>query len=165
MFFGQNKPSSSNLSLPQNKNLLQTSWSMIWKMVAILSSRFWSNSICLCHDKIPREESDGSDFDLRDLSGDTWSDCSDNDKLSSSLSNTSDRSKGVWDGGYEDLTFDPENSWHVHDRDRLGSLHFEYFEWSVPSARVPLIEKVTVTSYYCCILAWSNHVLYFLIFR
>ena len=96
-------------------------------MVAILSSRFSSNNICLCHDRIPREESHGSEFDLRDPSGDTWSDCSDNDKLSSSLSNTSDRSEGAWDGGYEDSAFDPENSWHVRDRDRLGSLHFEYF--------------------------------------
>ncbi|GLJ35470.1 hypothetical protein SUGI_0713350 [Cryptomeria japonica] len=92
--------------------------------------------------RIPREESDGSDFDLRDPSADSWSDCSDNDKLSSSLSNTSDRSEGTWDAGYEDSAFDPENSWHLRDRDRLGSLYFEYFERSAPYARVPLIDKI-----------------------
>ncbi|KAH9290032.1 hypothetical protein KI387_034149, partial [Taxus chinensis] len=92
--------------------------------------------------RIPREESDGSDSELKYLSTDSWSDCSDNDKLSSSLSNTSDRSEGTWDAVYEDSGFDRENSWHLRDRDRLGSLYFEYFEKSKPYARVPLIDKI-----------------------
>ncbi|GLJ54785.1 hypothetical protein SUGI_1176740 [Cryptomeria japonica] len=66
----------------------------------------------------------------------------DNDKLSRSLSNTSDRSEGTWDAGYEDSTFDPENSWHLRDKDRLGSLYFEYFERLSPYARVSLIDKI-----------------------
>ncbi|KAH9323275.1 hypothetical protein KI387_017914, partial [Taxus chinensis] len=111
-------------------------------MIVFLASRFINENILLCYDRIPREESDGSDSELKYLSTDSWSDCSDNDKLSSSLSNTSDRSEGAWDAVYEDSGFDRENSWHLRDRDRLGSLYFEYFEKSKPYARVPLIDKI-----------------------
>uniref|UniRef100_A0A0D6R3J1 DUF789 domain-containing protein n=1 Tax=Araucaria cunninghamii TaxID=56994 RepID=A0A0D6R3J1_ARACU len=90
--------------------------------------------------RIPREDSDGSDCEHREPSTDSWSDCSDNDKLSRSLSNISYRSEG--DTGYEDMVSDNENSLHSRDKDRLGCLYFEYFERSGPSARVPLMDKV-----------------------
>eukprot|EP01018_Ginkgo_biloba_P022368 Gb_23149 [translate_table: standard] len=87
-------------------------------------------------------DSDASDFEVRDSNSDSCSDYGGSDKLSRSLSNSSDRSGGAWDVGSEDSGSDHENSCHLQDRDRLGYLCFEYFERSAPYARVPLMDKI-----------------------
>lgn len=68
----------------------------------------------------------------------SWSDDSDSEKLSSSLSNNS--SKG-WDTTSADSS---ESLWSVTDR--LGSLYFQYFDTCSPYFRIPLFEKVNKLS-------------------
>jgi len=92
-----------------------------------------------------RDESDG-DFESRDSSSDSCSDCESGNCTERSLSfrsescNSSER-VGAWDAASEDSGADPDHLWHV--RDRLGHLCFQYFEESSPHGRVPLMEKVT----------------------
>ena len=64
-------------------------------------------------------------------------------KLSRSLSNNSSK---TWDTISEDYNVDHEGSLSM--RDKLGYLHFQYFEISSPYWRVPLLEKVTFSSCY-----------------
>ncbi|XP_043699503.1 uncharacterized protein LOC122650221 isoform X2 [Telopea speciosissima] len=81
----------------------------------------------------PKEETDVAGFE-----SDSWSEDSESDKLSRSLSNNS--SKG-WDAGSEDSNFDQEGSLQM--KDRLGYLYLQYFETCAPYGRVPLLDKVT----------------------
>ncbi|KAM7475241.1 hypothetical protein LguiB_022484 [Lonicera macranthoides] len=71
-----------------------------------------------------------------DLEIESWSDDSDSEKLSRSLSNNS--SKG-WDTASADSS---ESLWTVTDR--LGSLYFQYFDTCSPYFRIPLFEKIDV---------------------
>jgi hypothetical protein len=91
--------------------------------------------------RIPREESDSSDSEIKESNIDFWSDCSDNDKVFGSLINTSDRSE-CWDADSEDSGFDQENYCKFRHRDRLGYLSFQYFERASPYERVPLMDKI-----------------------
>ncbi|XP_077231053.1 uncharacterized protein LOC143864124 isoform X2 [Tasmannia lanceolata] len=79
-----------------------------------------------------REETNAADFE-----SDSWSDDSENDKLSRSLSNN--LSVG-WDATSENLSFEQEGSWPI--RDRLGYLYFQYFERTAPYGRIPLTDKI-----------------------
>ncbi|KAJ6369371.1 hypothetical protein OIU76_027747 [Salix suchowensis] len=77
--------------------------------------------------------------DVVHFESDCWSDDSMSDhKLSRSLSNNSSK---TWDTISEDSSVDHEGSLSM--RDKLGYLHFQYFEISSPYWRVPLMEKVT----------------------
>eukprot|EP00252_Welwitschia_mirabilis_P002688 TRINITY_DN1263_c0_g1_i4.p1 TRINITY_DN1263_c0_g1~~TRINITY_DN1263_c0_g1_i4.p1 ORF type:complete len:210 (-),score=4.78 TRINITY_DN1263_c0_g1_i4:37-666(-) len=95
------------------------------------------------HLRIHRED-ETSDSEVREASIDLWSDDGENDKLSGSLSNSSERSEGQWDAASEDSSFEHENNWHLRDKERLGYLSFEYFERAKPYARVPLMHKVRI---------------------
>eukprot|EP01018_Ginkgo_biloba_P017196 Gb_15789 [translate_table: standard] len=92
-----------------------------------------------------RDESDASDFELRDSSSDSCSDSESGNFSERSLSfrsescNSSEKS-GAWDAASEDCGVDHDHLWHL--RDRLGYLCLQYFEQSAPYARVPLMEKV-----------------------
>ncbi|XP_077247204.1 uncharacterized protein LOC143886913 [Tasmannia lanceolata] len=79
-----------------------------------------------------REERDAAEFE-----SDSWSDDSESDKLSRSLSNNSSR---AWDATSEDSSFEQEGSWPM--RDRLGYVYFQYFEGSAPYGRIPLMDKI-----------------------
>ncbi|XP_010537535.1 PREDICTED: uncharacterized protein LOC104812197 isoform X2 [Tarenaya hassleriana] len=68
-----------------------------------------------------------------------WSDDSESEKLSGSLSN--DLCK-TWDGISEDSSFDQVQDTTALVQDRLGYLDFEYFETVVPYLRVPLSDKI-----------------------
>ncbi|KAJ6684034.1 hypothetical protein OIU85_007703 [Salix viminalis] len=77
--------------------------------------------------------------DVVQFESDCWSDDSMGDhKLSRSISNNSSK---TWDTISEDSSVDHEGSLSM--RDKLGYLHFQYFEISSPYWRVPLMEKVT----------------------
>nr|DAD32715.1 TPA_asm: hypothetical protein HUJ06_011566 [Nelumbo nucifera] len=80
----------------------------------------------------PREECEVVEFE-----SDSWSEDSESDKLSRSLSNNSSR---TWDAVSEDSNFDQEGSWPM--KDRLGSLYFQYFERLPPFLRVPVVYKI-----------------------
>ncbi|XP_042502416.1 uncharacterized protein LOC122079772 isoform X1 [Macadamia integrifolia] len=95
----------------------------------------------------PKEETDVAGFE-----SDSWSEDSESDKLSRSLSNNS--SKG-WDAGSEDSSFDQEGSLQM--KDRLGYLYLQYFESCAPYGRVPLMDKVTaLAQVYPGILSLKN---------
>ncbi|OVA10763.1 Protein of unknown function DUF789 [Macleaya cordata] len=76
--------------------------------------------------------------DHAEFETDSWSDDSEGEKLSRSLSNNSSK---FWDAMSEDSSFEHEPAWPM--RDRLGFLYHQYFEMSAPYWRVPLMEKVT----------------------
>ncbi|XP_042507056.1 uncharacterized protein LOC122083361 [Macadamia integrifolia] len=82
----------------------------------------------------PKEDTDAA----REFESDSWSEDSESDKLSRTLSNNS--SKG-WYAASEDTSFDQEGSWQV--KDRFGYLYLQYFERSAPYGRVPLKDKIT----------------------
>ncbi|PSR89140.1 Pyridoxine/pyridoxamine 5'-phosphate oxidase [Actinidia chinensis var. chinensis] len=78
------------------------------------------------------------DNDVGECEVEFWSDDSESDKLSRSLSNNS--SKG-WDATSLDSSVDHEASWTM--RDRLGHLYFQYYETCSPYWRIPLVDRIT----------------------
>ncbi|KAG9442027.1 hypothetical protein H6P81_017881 [Aristolochia fimbriata] len=83
-----------------------------------------------------KDESEASEFE-----SDSWSDDSESDKLSRSLSNNSSRG---WDAGSDDSSFEPEGLWST--RERLGYLYCQYFERCSPYGRIPLMDTVNELS-------------------
>ncbi|XP_052181293.1 uncharacterized protein LOC127794326 isoform X2 [Diospyros lotus] len=81
----------------------------------------------------PRE-----DIDVMECEFEFWSDDSESDKLSRSLSNNS--SKG-WDATSVDSSVDHDSPWPV--RDRLGYLYFQYYDTCSPYWRIPLLDRVS----------------------
>ncbi|XP_068646034.1 uncharacterized protein [Aristolochia californica] len=86
----------------------------------------------LTNSRNPKNENEVPEFE-----SDSWSDDSESDKLSRSLSNNSSRG---WDAASDDSSFEPEGLWPT--RDRLGYLYCQYFERCSPYGRIPLMDKV-----------------------
>ncbi|XP_068640262.1 uncharacterized protein [Aristolochia californica] len=81
------------------------------------------------------------EIEVPEFESDSWSDDSESDKLSRSLSNNSSRG---WDAASDDSSFEPEGLWPT--RDRLGYLYCQYFERCSPYGRIPLMDKVNELS-------------------
>uniref|UniRef100_A0A5B7BKS1 DUF789 domain-containing protein n=1 Tax=Davidia involucrata TaxID=16924 RepID=A0A5B7BKS1_DAVIN len=73
-----------------------------------------------------------------EFESESWSDDSESDKLSRSLSNNSSK---AWDATSLASSIDHEGSWPM--RDRLGYLYFQYYDTCSPYWRIPLVDKIT----------------------
>ncbi|KAK3027618.1 hypothetical protein RJ639_042371 [Escallonia herrerae] len=80
----------------------------------------------------PRYDTDPVEFEV-----DSWSDDSESDKLSRSLSNNSSK---AWDATSADSSIDHEGALPM--KDRLGNLYFEYYDTCSPYWRIPLVDKI-----------------------
>ncbi|XP_059647242.1 uncharacterized protein LOC132293687 [Cornus florida] len=92
----------------------------------------------------PTLRNTGEDSDLAECESESWSDDSESDKLSGTLSNHSCK---IWDTTSPDSNFDQDGSSPL--RDRLGSLYLQYYEMRSPYWRIPLTEKITDLAQNC----------------
>ncbi|KAK7391826.1 hypothetical protein VNO78_20249 [Psophocarpus tetragonolobus] len=84
--------------------------------------------------RIRREDSEGVEFE-----SDSWSEDSESDKLSRSMSNNSSK---AWDVASLDSSSDQAGSWTT-TKDMIGDLYLQYNETSPYWQRVPFTEKIT----------------------
>ncbi|RVW69541.1 hypothetical protein CK203_062820 [Vitis vinifera] len=104
--------------------------------VPYLSAIHIYTSKSLATPRTPKEDSDTADPE-----SDCWSDDSENDKLSRSLSNNSSK---TWDTISDDLSSDPEGSLSM--KNHLGYLYLQHNEMSSPCWRIPLMDKIVELS-------------------
>ncbi|KAK2979162.1 hypothetical protein RJ640_029775 [Escallonia rubra] len=80
----------------------------------------------------PRYDTDPVEFEV-----DSWSDDSESDKLSRSLSNNSSK---AWDATSADSSIDHEGALPL--KDLIGNLYFEYYDTCSPNWRILLMDKI-----------------------
>lgn len=83
--------------------------------------------------------------DVVDCESECWSDDSENEKLSRSMSSGSSK---IWDSVSDDSVYGIDGVSELM-RDKLGSIDFQYFESVKPHLRVPLTTKVLIHFIFC----------------
>lgn len=88
-----------------------------------------------------------------DCESECWSDDSEIEKLSRSLSSGSSK---IWDSVSDDSGYEIDGVSSLM-RDKLGSIDFQYFESAKPHLRVPLTAKVLIHFNFCGLILFILH--------
>lgn len=88
-----------------------------------------------------------------DCESECWSDDSEIEKLSRSMSSGSSK---IWDSVSDDSGYEIDGASSLM-RDKLGSIDFQYFESVKPHLRVPLTAKVLIHFKFCDLILFILH--------